>query len=163
MKRLITPLFTLLLASIVSAQEVRIPSRGSEDTDNVMSPEYWSIWSDEEQARIDKDIDQYRKADAVLKIGKVKKGTKVKVEQVQSEFVFGASAFNWNQLGTDEANARYRELFGGLFNRATVPFYWKDFEPKIKKKHPQELYPKGVFKSGSWGIRTPGTVARTSV
>ena len=130
MKRLITPLFTLLLASTVSAQEVRIPSRGSEDTDNVMSPEYWNIWSDEEQDRIDKDIDRYRKADAIFNIGKIKKGTTVKVEQTESEFVFGASAFNWNQLGTKEANARYRELFGGLFNRATVPFYWKDFEPK---------------------------------
>ena len=37
-----------------------------------MSQEYWNIWNDEEQARIDKGIDQYRKADAVLKIGKVK-------------------------------------------------------------------------------------------
>ena len=130
MKRLITPLFTLLLAATVSAQEVRIPSRGCEDAANVMSPEYWNIWSDEEQDRIDKDIDMYRKADAIFNIGKIKKGTTVKVEQTESEFVFGASAFNWNQLGTDEANARYRELFGGLFNRATVPFYWKDFEPK---------------------------------
>ena len=112
MKRLITPLFTLLLAVTVSAQEVRIPSRGSEDTNNVMSPEYWSIWSDEEQDRIDKDIDRYRKADAIFNIGKIKKGTTVKVEQTESEFVFGASAFNWNQLGTKEANARYRELFG---------------------------------------------------
>ena len=129
MKKFITPILFLIAASL-GAQEVNIPKCGTEDISNVMSQEYWNIWNDEEQARIDKDIDQYRKADAVLKIGKVKKGTKVKVEQVKSEFVFGASAFNWNQLGTNEANARYRELFGGLFNRATVPFYWKDFEPK---------------------------------
>ena len=69
--QLITPILFLIAASL-GAQEVNIPKCGSEDTANVMSQEYWNIWNDEEQARIDKGIDQYRKADAVLKIGKVK-------------------------------------------------------------------------------------------
>lgn len=131
MKKYLTLTVLASLASLtLSAQDVRVPSCAAQDSDHIMSQAYWDIWSDAEQARIDKDIDTYRKADGKFKTGKIKKGTSVKVEQVSSEFVFGASAFNWNQLGTEKANATYRELFGGLFNRATIPFYWKDFECK---------------------------------
>lgn len=130
MKRLTLFVFALMLVVPSVAQQKKIPTRASEDVENFMSKEYWQIWNDQEQERIDKDIDLYRKADGSFQVGKIKKGTLVKVEQVKSEFVFGASAFNWNQLGKKESNARYRELFGGLFNRATVPFYWKNFERK---------------------------------
>lgn len=149
MKRLLTA--SLILAGFfnLGAQDIKIPSRGSEDSENIMSAGYWEIWNDAEQERIDKDIDLYRKADGVFKIGKVKKGTLVKVEQVKSEFVFGASAFNWNQLGTKEANARYRELFGTLFNRATIPFYWKDFE----RKPGSERYKETMLDTEEWWNR----------
>lgn len=124
--------FSLYLLSAVSlaGQEPQIPTRASEDVSGVMAQAYWEVWNDEEQARIDKDIDTYRKADATFYVGKVKSGTKVRVEQVSSEFIFGATAFNWNQLGSKKANAAYRELFGTLFNRATIPFYWSTFERK---------------------------------
>ena len=122
-------IFFLILACSIPLQ-AQIPSRGSDDVFDIMSPGYWAIWNDDEQDRIDKDIEAYRKTDAVFHVGRIRKGTTVKIEQVESAFIFGASAFNWNQLGSSEANARYRELFGGLFNRATVPFYWKDFERK---------------------------------
>ena len=128
MKRLI--LFALVISVPFLSGAQAIPARGSEDTAGVMSQAYWEIWNDSEQERIDHDIDTYRKADAVFKVGRIKKGTSVRIEQISSEFVFGASAFNWNQLGSTEANARYRELFGTLFNRATIPFYWKEFEMK---------------------------------
>lgn len=129
MKRIITILF-LFIGLNLAAQSPSIPTRKSEDTASIMSDGYWSIWNDEEQDRIDQDIETYRKADAVFKTGKIKIGTTVKVEQVSSEFIFGASAFNWNQLGSKKANARYRDLFGTLFNRATIPFYWSSFERK---------------------------------
>ena len=128
MKKFFLTIFLSSFLLPLTAQN--IPTRASEDRSGVMSAAYWAIWNDSEQERIDRDIDTYRKADAVFKVGKVKKGSKVRIEQLESEFIFGASAFNWNQLGTSEANARYRELFGTLFNRATVPFYWKDFERK---------------------------------
>lgn len=106
----------------------RIPTRASEDVIRVMDPAYWALWNDEVQRQIDADIDRYRKADGEFRVGSVKKGTTVKVEQVSSEFLFGASTFNFNQLGSSEANARYRNLFGTLFNRATVGLYWRDFQ-----------------------------------
>jgi hypothetical protein len=43
-------------------------------------------------------------------------------------FFFGSHIFNFNQLGTEERNRRYKELYGTLFNSATIPFYWKKFE-----------------------------------
>ena len=105
-----------------------IPHLAAEDTDGVMSPAYWALWNDEVQAKIDADIDLYRKADGSYRLGSIRKGTSVKVEQISSAFQFGASTFNFNQLGSDEANARYRDLFGRLFNRATVGLYWRDFQ-----------------------------------
>ena len=122
-------LFFMLLAGASLSAQPSIPRSGAEDVKGVMSPAYWAIWSDQEQARIDADIERYRKADATFRTGRIRKGTEVKVEQLSSDFVFGASAFNWNQLGDNASNARYRDLFGGLFNRATIPFYWRDFEP----------------------------------
>ena len=129
MKRLLLFVSLATMAISAKAQTPKIPGCAAEDKDGIMAAGYWEIWNDDEQKRIDEDIEAYRKADAVFKTGRIKKGTKVKVEQTASEFVFGASAFNWNQLGSYKANAAYRNVFGTLFNRATIPFYWKDFEP----------------------------------
>ena len=119
----------LLSCFILQARLLKIPTCAAEDTNHVMSQRYWDVWNDSEQARIDKDIDTYRKADGVFRTGAVKRGTKVKVEQIKSEFVFGCSAFNWGQLGSKEANETYRNMWLTLFNRATLPFYWQTFEP----------------------------------
>ena len=126
MKALVS-LISLIWPLSVFAQPV-IPHRSAEDTAGVMSPAYWALWNDDVQSKIDADINLYRKADGVFRVGSVKKGTTVKVEQVSSAFQFGASTFNFNQLGSSEANSRYKELFGTLFNRATVGLYWRDFQ-----------------------------------
>lgn len=94
----------------------------------VMSDGYLALWNDEEQARIDSDIEAHRKADAELRHAEIPPGTEVSVEQMSHEFVFGAHLFNFDQLGSDELNARYKELYGSLFNSATIPFYWRKFE-----------------------------------
>jgi len=96
--------------------------------DGVMSDAYWANWGPEEQARIDRDIDQYRKADAALTLAGVPAAAEVKVEQVSHDFRFGANIFNFNQLGKTALNDRYKELFGTLFNSASIAFYWKVFE-----------------------------------
>lgn len=104
-----------------------IPGSKKEDKDHIMSDAYWIIWNPQVQARIDADIDANRKADAILRLN-LPAGTKVSIEQVSHDFIFGAQIFNFNQLGTHERNERYKSLFGTLFNRATIPFYWKSFE-----------------------------------
>ena len=94
---------------------------------SAMSDAYWQIWNDAVQAKIDADIEKYRKADATVEVA-APDGTEVKVEQVGHAFFFGAHIFNFNQLGKREWNDRYKELYGTLFNSATVAFYWRTLE-----------------------------------
>lgn len=96
---------------------------------DVMKPGYLQLWNEEEQARIDRDIAANRMADALFTPGDIPEGAEVQVEQTSHEFVFGAHIFNFDQLGDDGYNALYKDLYGTLFNSATIPFYWKTFEP----------------------------------
>ena len=104
-----------------------------------MSEAYWRIWNDEAQATIDADIEKYRKADASVEVA-APDGTEVTVEQTTHAFFFGAHIFNFNQLGKREWNERYKELYGTLFNSATVAFYWKTLEPYQGQVRFQETY-----------------------
>lgn len=122
-------LFILCVFPATFHAQISIPHHAADDVGHVMSDLYWSLWNDSVQNKIDADIDRYRKADAFISLPCVKKGTKVHVQQLTSDFYFGAHTFNYDQLGSKECNDRYKELFGTLFNSATVPFYWHDFEP----------------------------------
>ncbi len=95
---------------------------------SAMSAAYWAIWNDAVQAKIDADIEKYRKTDATLDVA-APNGAQVSVEQIAHAFYFGAHIFNFNQLGKKEWNDRYKELYGTLFNSATVAFYWRTLEP----------------------------------
>ena len=99
---------------------------------SAMSEKYWARWNDDVQAKIDRDIEANRKADGHFMLAGVPAGAEVHVEQTKSEFVFGAHIFNFDQLGSDERNRKYRALYGdgGLFNSATIAFYWKTLEPE---------------------------------
>ena len=97
---------------------------------SVMSDKYWAIWNDEVQAKIDADIERNRKADATVEVA-APDGTEVKAEQITHAFFFGAHIFNFDQLGKKEWNDRYKALYdqeNGLFNSATVAFYWRTLE-----------------------------------
>ncbi len=96
--------------------------------EKAMSDKYWRMWNKDVQARIDRDIEANRKADGRFTPQGLRPGVEVKVEQLEHEFIFGAHIFNFDQLGTDERNRKYKELFGTLFNSATIAFYWKQFE-----------------------------------
>ena len=118
---------TLALLSIVSSQA---RAEGLED--------YLKRWDDPEVvARIENDTEQYRKADAVLRIvdaqGQPIDGVKVRVEQQTHEYLFGCNLFVLGQLATPELNAKYEKAFTNLFNFATLPFYWGDLEPEKGK------------------------------
>lgn len=97
---------------------------------SVMSEAYWQIWNADEQAIIDADIEANRKADGAF-IVDAPIGTEVTVEQLSQDFRFGAHIFNFNQLGKTEYNEAYKASYGrdGLFNQATVAFYWQAYEP----------------------------------
>lgn len=110
------------------AANVRYPRTRHEDTDGVMSEAYWNRWNDREQKRISDDIERYRMGEAEIALADCNPGCEVKVEQTGHAFVFGASIFNFNQLGSRKLNDRYKSIFGTLFNGATVPFYWGSFE-----------------------------------
>jgi hypothetical protein len=110
-----------------------VPGHGAEQN-AAMSDAYWKIWNPEVQSRIDRDIEQHRKADGNFVIDGVAAGAEVQVEQLTHDFFFGANIFNFNQLGTPDLNRKYKELFGTLFNSATIPFYWKKFE--MEPNHP---------------------------
>ena len=99
------------------------PKSAKEDKEKIMSEAYWNIWNPKVQAKIDKDIEQNRKANAIVGLQNVAAGSEVKIEQVSHDFVFGAHIFNYNQLGTPACNQKYKDVFGTLFNRATVAFY----------------------------------------
>ena len=108
---------------------------------SLMSDAYWNIWNEAEQARIDADIEANRKADGAFEVD-APDGAKVRVEQLTHDFRFGAHIFNFNQLGKTEYNDAYKSSYGkgGLFNQATVAFYWKDYEPEPGKLRAQGAY-----------------------
>lgn len=105
---------------------------GFEVDRSVMGEKYWKIWSDEEQAKIDADIERNRKAYCKVKVGDketVPAGTEILIEQISHAFRFGAHAFRIGRQATDEINRRYEKNFAHLFNQATISFYWREFEP----------------------------------
>ncbi len=99
-----------------------------EDIEGVMSEAYWRIWNLDVQQKIDEDIDKHRKSTVVITLPDAVPITLVQVQQIAHEFIFGAHIFNYNQLGSNACNQQYKDLYGTLFNSATVPFYWKTFE-----------------------------------
>lgn len=67
------------------------------------------------------------------KDGNVKKGVKVSIKLKNHEFRYGANIFMLDELESAEKNKLYREKFSQIFNLATIPFYWDDFEPEEGK------------------------------
>lgn len=101
---------------------------------DVMSEAYRAQWNAPEvRDRIERGIRENRMAEADLTLASVKPGSDVNVEQLDHAFLFGANIFNFDQLGSDELNRKYKDVFGSLFNAATIAFYWKAFEPEPGK------------------------------
>ncbi len=96
--------------------------------------EHRRLWEDPGIVeRIQKNIEKYRKGDAVLEVvdsaGRPVAGAQIEVRQTRHQFLFGCNAFVLGQLKTPEENRRYEESFARLFNFATIPFYWAGTEP----------------------------------
>ena len=124
----------LLCFGQLSAQERQTqPGAPAAEKNSVMSEAYWKLWNPEVQAKIDRNIEQNRKANAVCRLKNVPAGTQVKIEQLSHNFIFGGNIFLFGDLGSAEKNKKYEDTFGSLFNAATVPFYWKTLEQEQGK------------------------------
>ncbi|MDP4132423.1 MAG: endo-1,4-beta-xylanase [Bacillota bacterium] len=87
--------------------------------------------------RIKTGIENNRKSDCYITIkdksGNPVSGAKIRAIQKNHEFKFGANLFMLDEMESDEKNKLYKEKFAELFNIATIPIYWKDFEPEKGK------------------------------
>lgn len=131
---------TLTFGMYVKRHAQEASSWDYESTKSVMSSAYWSLWNDSVQQRIDQDIEQYRKAGAIVHVPHASPNTVIHIEQISHAFVFGAYIFNFNQLGTSERNRHYKELFDDLFNSVTVLLYWKPSEMQAGRPRYKEEY-----------------------
>ena len=122
----------LVVCLVMAAVGAEAPRQGvpSGCDPAAMSEAYWKTWNAEEQAKIDADIEANRKADGIFLVD-APAGTEVTVEQLDHDFRFGAHIFNFDQLGKSGWNDAYKASYGrgGLFNQATVAFYWTNYEP----------------------------------
>ena len=93
MKRELLIMLSTMLVALGATAKTNFPRSQKEDKKGYMSEAYWNYWNAEEQARIDADIEKYRKADAKLQISDLGRNRKVKVEQISHEFIFGSNIF----------------------------------------------------------------------
>lgn len=97
--------------------------------------QYPSSWNGPAlQKQIERNIEKYRKGNAVITVldkkGKPVANATIVIRQQTSEFKFGCNLFVLHQLATPELNRKYEAAFTKLFNFATIPFYWAELEPK---------------------------------
>lgn len=87
--------------------------------------------------RVKSGIESNRKAHVTFTVknqkGEPIPGLRIQVSQKTHAFRYGANIFMLDELETAEKNHAYKESFKGLFNMATLPFYWKDLEPERGK------------------------------
>lgn len=101
---------------------------------------YMKAYEDSKEAvdaRIADGIETNRKGNCKVvltdKNGTPLAGKKVRINQTNHDFNFGANIFLLDEFDNAEDNAAYRELFKKHFNAATVPFYWNSLEPEENK------------------------------
>ena len=87
----------------------------------------------------------HRKASAKIRIlgadGKPAANTKVHINQINHEFLFGCGAFESLKSCTDDRMNKWL----GLFNYGTLPFYWGGYEPEEGKPHTEQLMAAAKF------------------
>lgn len=93
------------------------------------------------------EIRRHRAADATVTVtrdGEPLAGHEVELHQVRHRFLFGCTGFEFIDYANGESedperDGRAVELWEGLFNFATLPFYWGRFEPERGKPDTQRL------------------------
>jgi len=85
-------------------------------------------------SRVNAGIEAHRKGEAELIVvdgeGRPAPGAHVSARQKTHDFLCGGNLFLLDEIDDADKNRRCKELFGEAFNQATLPFYWRDIEPK---------------------------------
>jgi len=85
-------------------------------------------------AQAQERIEQHRKGEVSLTLrradGQPLAGATVTLEQTRHEFLFGCNLFRWGRISDPAQEEAYRERFAALLNYATLPFYWRMYEPQ---------------------------------
>ena len=88
------------------------------------------------ETTVKENTERYRKGDFTVTVtdknGKPVPAT-VRAVLKNHAFRFGANIFMLDEFSEEEKNERYKEAFKGVFNLATIPFYWSDLEPEDGK------------------------------
>lgn len=56
-------------------------------------------------------------------------GAEIQIEQTRHAFLFGANLCAFNSFHNPAQDNAYKDQFKAVFNYATLPFYWRFFEP----------------------------------
>jgi len=92
--------------------------------------------------RAEKAIERVRKEDVSVTVrgedGSPVEGARIVAQQVVSRFRVGCNIFGFDRFSNPEQNALYAKRFEELFDFATLPFYWRGYEPERGK--PQHAY-----------------------
>ncbi|MBE6935598.1 MAG: hypothetical protein E7458_03750 [Ruminococcaceae bacterium] len=87
-------------------------------------------------------INEVRRRDlevVVTKNGKPVENAQVGIRMKQHEFLFGCNCFSATTFDTPEKEKRYAELYGGILNYGTLPFYWGRYEPQQYQYNEPEM------------------------
>ncbi len=93
------------------------------------------------ETSVERDIRRHRTADTTVTLtvnGEPLAGREVRLQQLRHKFLFGCTAFEAVELASGDSDdpgreERMLELWEGLFNFGTLPFYWGRFEPERGK------------------------------
>ncbi|MHA1341843.1 MAG: endo-1,4-beta-xylanase [Promethearchaeota archaeon] len=75
-------------------------------------------------------ISRVRKGTIILDFGIGNASMNVYIHQIRHSFRFGSNCYQFNYFPSEELNQKYNKSFTALFNYATLPFYWKLYEPE---------------------------------
>jgi endo-1,4-beta-xylanase len=108
---------------------------------------------------IDKRIREYRTGRVTVTVtdarGLPLTDTRVTVTMLRHKFLFGCNLYLWGNLKDPQLEAAYRRRFARLFNFATLPFYWDQYEPEQNKPRKARLRAMAQWCHHN-GIRTKG-------
>ncbi len=84
-------------------------------------------------------IQTIRRGTYLLDLGAGNASNQVTIRQISHAFKFGSNSFQWQRFEDSQLNQKYAENFQALFNYATLPFYWRWYEP-TQGSYPEDPY-----------------------